>query len=66
MAVKTGSVPAKAAAKATAKSPAKPAAKPRDVMAFSFADTIAGYVKRMKSRPSFKVLYEREGLTEWA
>jgi glutathione S-transferase len=27
---------------------------------------IAGYVKRMKSRPSFKVLYEREGLTEWA
>ena len=27
---------------------------------------IAGYVKRMKSRPSFKALYEREGLTEWA
>ncbi len=27
---------------------------------------IAGYVKRMKARPSFKVLYEREGLTEWA
>jgi glutathione S-transferase len=27
---------------------------------------IAGYVARMKSRPSFKVLYEREGLTEWA
>jgi glutathione S-transferase len=27
---------------------------------------IADYVKRMKSRPSFKVLYEREGLTEWA
>ena len=26
---------------------------------------IAGYVKRMKARPSFKVLYEREGLTEW-
>ncbi len=27
---------------------------------------IAGYVARMKARPSFKVLYEREGLTEWA
>jgi glutathione S-transferase len=27
---------------------------------------IAGYVKRMKSRPTFKTLYEREGLTEWA
>jgi glutathione S-transferase len=27
---------------------------------------IADYVKRMKSRPTFKVLYEREGLTEWA
>ena len=27
---------------------------------------IAGYVKRMKARPTFKVLYEREGLTEWA
>jgi glutathione S-transferase len=26
---------------------------------------IADYVKRMKARPSFKVLYEREGLTEW-
>lgn len=26
---------------------------------------IAGYVKRMKARPSFKTLYEREGLTEW-
>ncbi len=26
----------------------------------------ADYVKRMKSRPSFKALYEREGLTEWA
>ena len=36
MAVKTGSVPAKA----------KAAAKPKDAMAFSFADTIAGYVKR--------------------
>ncbi len=38
MAVKTGSVPAKATAKT--------AAKPKDAMAFSFADTIAGYVKR--------------------
>jgi glutathione S-transferase len=28
--------------------------------------TIANYVARMKARPSFKVLYEREGLTEWA
>lgn len=28
--------------------------------------SIAGYVARMKSRPSFKVLYQREGLTEWA
>jgi glutathione S-transferase len=27
---------------------------------------IADYVKRMKARPSFKVLYEREGLTEWS
>ena len=27
---------------------------------------IAGYVKRMKLRPTFKLLYEREGLTEWA
>lgn len=27
---------------------------------------IADYVGRMKSRPSFKVLYQREGLTEWA
>lgn len=27
---------------------------------------IAAYVKRMKARPSFKALYEREGLTEWA
>jgi glutathione S-transferase len=27
---------------------------------------IAGYVARMKARPSFKVLYQREGLTEWA
>jgi len=26
---------------------------------------IAGYVNRMKALPSFKVLYEREGLTEW-
>jgi glutathione S-transferase len=26
---------------------------------------IADYVKRMKARDSFKVLYEREGLTEW-
>ena len=27
---------------------------------------LADYVARMKSRPSFKALYEREGLTEWA
>jgi glutathione S-transferase len=27
---------------------------------------IADYIARMKSRPSFKALYEREGLTEWA
>jgi glutathione S-transferase len=28
--------------------------------------SIRGYVARMKSRPSFRTLYEREGLTEWA
>jgi glutathione S-transferase len=28
--------------------------------------TLAAYIARMKARPSFKVLYEREGLTEWA
>ena len=28
--------------------------------------TIANYVARMKGRPSFKTLYAREGLTEWA
>ncbi len=28
--------------------------------------SVAGYVARMKSRPSFKVLYQREGLTEWS
>jgi len=28
--------------------------------------SIAGYVAKMKSRPSFKVLYQREGLTEWS
>ena len=28
--------------------------------------SIAGYVARMKSRPSFRVLYQREGLTEWS
>ena len=28
--------------------------------------TIRGYVERMKARPSFRTLYEREGLTEWA
>jgi len=28
--------------------------------------TIRGYVTRMKARPSFRTLYEREGLTEWA
>lgn len=28
--------------------------------------SIAGYVARMKSRPTFKVLYQREGLTEWS
>lgn len=27
---------------------------------------IADYVKRMKARPSFKALYDREGLTDWA
>jgi len=27
--------------------------------------TIANYLARMKSRPSSKALYEREGLTEW-
>jgi len=27
---------------------------------------IAAYVARMKARPSFKTMYEREGLTEWA
>jgi glutathione S-transferase len=27
---------------------------------------IAAYVARMKARPSFKTLYDREGLTEWA
>lgn len=27
---------------------------------------IADFVRRMKSRPSFRTLYEREGLTEWA
>ena len=26
---------------------------------------LADYIARMKSRPSFKALYEREGLTEW-
>ena len=28
--------------------------------------SIGGYVARMKARPSFRALYEREGLTEWA
>jgi glutathione S-transferase len=28
--------------------------------------TLAAYVARMKARPSFKTLYAREGLTEWA
>jgi glutathione S-transferase len=28
--------------------------------------TLANYVARMKARPSFKTLYAREGLTEWA
>ena len=28
--------------------------------------SIAGYVARMKSRPTFKVLYQREGLSEWS
>ena len=56
MAVKTGSVPAKAAAKSTAKATAKP----KDVMAFSFADTIAGYVKRYdRNADSFTMRDER-------
>ncbi|MGH8134738.1 MAG: glutathione S-transferase family protein [Steroidobacteraceae bacterium] len=28
--------------------------------------TLANYVARMKARPSFRTLYAREGLTEWA
>jgi glutathione S-transferase len=28
--------------------------------------TLARYVERMKARPSFKALYEREGLSEWS
>ena len=28
--------------------------------------TLANYIARMKARPSFKTLYAREGLTEWA
>lgn len=28
--------------------------------------TLSNYVTRMKARPSFKTLYAREGLTEWA
>jgi glutathione S-transferase len=28
--------------------------------------TLANYIARMKARPSFKTLYTREGLTEWA
>ncbi len=28
--------------------------------------TLSNYVARMKARPSFKTLYSREGLTEWA
>jgi glutathione S-transferase len=28
--------------------------------------TLANYVARIKARPSFKTLYTREGLTEWA
>jgi glutathione S-transferase len=28
--------------------------------------TLDAYVRRMKSRPTFRTLYEREGLTEWA
>ena len=27
---------------------------------------LAALAQRMKARPSLKVLYEREGLTEWA
>jgi glutathione S-transferase len=27
---------------------------------------LAAYAQRMKARPSFRTLYEREGLTEWA
>lgn len=27
---------------------------------------IAAYVSRMKARSTFKLLYDREGLTEWA
>lgn len=27
---------------------------------------LGAYAQRMKARPSFRVLYEREGLTEWA
>jgi glutathione S-transferase len=27
---------------------------------------LAALAQRMKARPSFKTLYEREGLTEWA
>ena len=48
MAIKAGSKPTngKAPAKAAVRAPAKPGGKARDVMAFSFADTIAGYVKR--------------------
>ena len=28
--------------------------------------TLARYAERMKARPTFKALYEREGLTEWS
>jgi glutathione S-transferase len=27
---------------------------------------LAAHAARMKSRPSFRTLYEREGLSEWA
>ena len=27
---------------------------------------LGAYAARMKARPSFKTLYQREGLTEWA
>ena len=27
---------------------------------------LAALAQRLKARPSFKTLYEREGLTEWA